>query len=566
MTVARARPEASLVAHDNLAVRLARLEGEVERLGAELARLERQAELTRLGELPMTAVTVGVREPKAAARSAHILTHVGQALIALGLAYLLRALTDGGLIGRATGVWLGLAYATGWTIVAAVVAARDRMRAWFAGALTPILALPVIVEAALRFDVWTATVAYSVLAAVTAGSLLGAMRTRHQSLAWMASLGGGVVAAVLMVGLRAYEAAAVFFIALGIATLWIGYVWEWTLLRWPAALAADVIVTAVVLRAVNPYAQQSPETALAVLLLLLTAYPVSILVRTILMNRSVVLFEVAQSVALLLLLRGALALVPVIGSSRWLLGVSIVGLGAAAFATAVLFSRRAQAAALNVHFYAALGAIVLMVGWAILLDGGALGAAWSATALAIAAVALICRQPVFSVHAMLLGVAAAVPCGLVSYAAAALAGGAAAQSLPPGTALAAFALVAVLLRVLLYCGGAAADTLHRVALFVGSVVALCAAAGLVAGVVVALVGSASTVRTVVLSAAAVSAAAVGQRPSFGAVGWMAYPFLAFVAVKLLAADLRADRPLALFVALAIYGTALITIARFGRRR
>jgi hypothetical protein len=89
--------------------------------------------------------------------------------------------------------------------------------------------------------------------------------------------------------------------------------------------------------------------------------------------------------------------------------------------------------------------------------------------------------------------------------------------------------------------------------------------GIAAGIAIGLFGGVSTVRTVVLSAAACVAAAAGHWTPIAGTAWAAYPLLAFVAVKLLAEDLRVDRPMALFVALAVYGAALITTARLGRR-
>jgi hypothetical protein len=547
--------------------RLSRLERDLEILNERVARLDQLAASGALVDPAVFAVhPVGLRT-SGGDRSARIITHIGQMLIALGVGYLLRALTEAELVAHATGVWIGLVYAVGWIGVSVSGVRRgDRLASWFAAALAPILAFPLIVEAALRFDLWSASGALLVLAGVTTASLLTATLNGQQSIAWITALGAGGTAAVVMVGMRAYVPAELFFIALGLGTLWLGYLKSWTLLRWPAALAADVVAVALVLRALNPDAHESPHAVMAVLLVLLLSYPASILIRTIVLNRPIVLFEVVQSLALLLLLRGALALAPLIGSARPILGFSVLGLGVATFATAVLFGGRRKTTALNAHFYAALGVVVLMVGSAILLDGGWLAASWVVLAWIVAAVALLRGQETLMAHAAALGLAAAVPCGLITYSSTALIGAdISTLGAPPLDALAVCVVIAALAWTVVRPADLASAAVRQSAAVVASIVFLWTAAGLAAGAAIGMVGGASTVRTVVLSLAACAAAAGGRWPPLSALAWAAYPFLAFVAVKLLAEDLRVDRPMALFIALAVYGAALMITARLGRR-
>ena len=79
-------------------------------------------------------------------------------------------LTASSLVPHRAGIALGLLYALAWLLVAYTAAGRnDRLRGGFAGVLAPLLAFPLISEAALRFHVWDATGALLMLAAVTAG-------------------------------------------------------------------------------------------------------------------------------------------------------------------------------------------------------------------------------------------------------------------------------------------------------------------------------------------------------------------------------------------------------------
>jgi hypothetical protein len=563
---ARSAGETSSGNLDDVAARLSRLEREVATLAERVGRLDQLA----ASRVFLDPAVLSPATPRLAAgpdRSARIVTHIGQTLIALGVGYLLRALTEAGLVAHATGVWIGLSYAGGWIAVSCVGVRRgNRLAAWFAAALAPILTFPLVVEAALRFDLWSGQTALAVLAAVTAASLLAATSNGQQSIAWLTTLSAGAAAGVLMVGLRAYVAAELFYITLGIATLWLGYVRNWTGLRWPAALAADVVAVALVLRALNTDARESPHAVMAVLLLLTLSYSASIVTRTIVLNRPVVVFEVVQSLALLLLLRGALALAPLVGSARSWLGIAVLSLGVATFGTAVVFGERQKPLRVNAHFYSTFGAIVMLVGSGILLDGAALAVSCTILAALIAAVALRAGHESLMAHAVAFGVASAVPAGLIMYSTRALvASDVTALGPPPAIAIGTGGFIAALIWIAVRSVDCDSAPVRRAAAVAASLVLLWCAAGLAAGIAIGMGAGMSTVRTVVLSVAACAAAAARRWTPIAATAWAAYPLLAFVAVKSLAGDLRLDRPLALFVALAVYGAALIIIAHLGRR-
>ena len=79
-------------------------------------------------------------------------------------------------------------------------------------------------------------------------------------------------------------------------------------------------------------------------------------------------------------------------------------------------------------------------------------------------------------------------------------------------------------------------------------------------------GALATVRTTVLAAAALVLAWAGRTERFKEAGWLLYPVLAAGALKLLAEDLPQSRPATLFIALAMYGGALIVAPRLARTR
>jgi hypothetical protein len=77
-------------------------------------------------------------------------------------------------------------------------------------------------------------------------------------------------------------------------------------------------------------------------------------------------------------------------------------------------------------------------------------------------------------------------------------------------------------------------------------------------------GVLATMRTVVLSVTAIVLARLGRSESLREIRWLAYGAVAGGALKILFEDFSASRPATLFIALAVYGAALILIQRIGR--
>jgi hypothetical protein len=77
-------------------------------------------------------------------------------------------------------------------------------------------------------------------------------------------------------------------------------------------------------------------------------------------------------------------------------------------------------------------------------------------------------------------------------------------------------------------------------------------------------GTAATVRTVALAVIALMLAGVGRVPRLREAAWLVYPMLAVGGVKLLVEDVPTSSAATLFVALAVYGGALIAAPRLIR--
>jgi Predicted membrane protein (DUF2339) len=217
-----------------------------------------------------------------------VLSNIGRTFVALGGAYLLRALTDSGILPQRAGIAVGLAYAVAWLIAADRAGAAGRVvSSAFHGFVAALIAFPLLWEAVTRFKLvdpeWSAVL----LGLVTALALTVAVRQRLQVLAWITILAALPTTIALISATEALLPFALFAIVLGVATLWLGYSLEWVWLRWPAALVANVTVIALIARVSSRSWPDRPTYVIAVQLFLLTGYLLSIVVRTLVRGRDV---------------------------------------------------------------------------------------------------------------------------------------------------------------------------------------------------------------------------------------------------------------------------------------
>jgi uncharacterized membrane protein len=78
-------------------------------------------------------------------------------------------------------------------------------------------------------------------------------------------------------------------------------------------------------------------------------------------------------------------------------------------------------------------------------------------------------------------------------------------------------------------------------------------------------GVVATVRTAVLASGAILLAWAGRSAAWREAGWLVYPLLVAIGLKLLVEDIARSRPATLFLAFAAYGAALILVPRLRRR-
>jgi len=552
------------------------IEDQIAQLTRRVAELESRLAAFEQGapHVSVPAAYAGAPAPAAAAAFdlLGVVTNLGRSLIILGGAFLLRALTEAGTWPPTTGVSLGLLYGLTWLAMASRAAAGGhRLRALFDGGTSVVIGFPLIVEAALKFGLFTPALAALALVAFTACVLLSASIGRLPSLAWLASLGGLVTGLTLMVRTGAVAPFSFYFTSLGVGTLWLGYLREWRGLRWPTGVVACLVVLGVTLRAVAQPPVDSATVAWASQGFLLAAYLGSIAVRTLVRGRQVIVFEIVQTVLVLVAgLGGMIAVGHSAEDGELLLGGAILGFGAAAYAVSFQFLARHAPGALNFYFYSSLALLFVMVGTWTALDGSARAMALTGIGVALAAAWSRSSRATLGAHTAIALVAAAEASGLVTLALAVFMGELPSADMSPWPALVAFgAVLAMSGSRLTASRGTSLTAADAPGLALGSVTAI-GLGGLVTLAAVAVadvmtlpvsLDMLTTIRTAVLSLLAVGCARLPRTGRFSAMAWLAYPLLAATGLKLLAIDLRYSRASTLFAALAFYGAALVLVPR-----
>lgn len=560
---------------------LARLEARLANVERTLAGLDGRLQLLEGGSpsRPVRQVAAAHAEaPPVTASSTDVvgtLTLIGRTFVIFAGAYLLRALTESGSLDRTTGAALGLAYAAAWTFVAYRVALRHALSATFFGACTVLIGFPLLWEATTRFALLTPATGAVALTATTGLVLVTAWRRHLHALAWVATIGACGLAFLLLVMTGGAVAFASFLIVLGVATLWLGYDREWTMLRWVAAFFADVAVVGLVGRTLTTPPRDAPSLVMAVQLLLLVGYLVSIAIRTLVRGRDVLPFEAMQTGAMLLAgLGGAMLVAHQTGTGALALGSALLVLAVACYAVAFAFVDRRQGRE-NFYFYTSLALVFAMTGCDLVLGGPLLGILWASLAVLAGWAGRRYGRSALGVHAVVYVTAAAVSTGLVAATLAGLFASADAPWTPLGAAAWAV-LVAVGLCWLLStpgpgrASGHAWDISRWALVLIGaiSVAGACVVVGrsvLPSGSDARLhAGMVATLRTGVLAAAALVVAWLGRRLATREFGALLYPVLGWGALKLLIEDVRTSPPSLLFVAFALYGGALILGPRIAR--
>ena len=557
-----------------LAARLADLADVVARLESRVASLEQAGPQRRSAAQAALNRSAAPYRPSAskegtfdAAQATRILSLGGRSFLVLAGAFILRAVTDSGTIPAWAGVGLGFLYAGVWMFMADRAGkAGQQLSAGFHAVLVVMIGFPLLYEATSRFRLFSPAGAAAVLAALTAAALLLATRRMLPSLAWVVSLGGIVTALALMQKANGQLVpGALYLVLLGVAALWIGYVRDWTGLRWPTALVADLVVLLVAV----PAAKEGAAGALLVQTTLVALFLGSFATRTIYLGRKVVPFEMIQTAVVIGVGIGGTVWVAVrSGMGQAGFGVMALLTGVAAYGLAFAFVEQRQKIRENFYFYTSVAIVFVLAGTALVLAEPARSLAWGVLAVGMGFLSSRKSSRTLAVHAAAYGLAAAFGSGLVPHSVGALFFGGSVDWRTSAGTLAVLVALAV--------SAALADRVPRSSLLervsptlVDVAIALGIAGTLVAWLAPLAAGGGpaalATLRTVVLVVVALAAAALGRRELHAEVAWLAYPLLAFTGLKMLLEDLKHGRPATLVLAFACYGLALILVPRIRAR-
>ncbi len=562
-----------------LEARLTQLERAVRDLDSRLAYAERRA-LGGGGGLPPETAAVPWDIPEQRVFASPDITGpvglAGRTVMIFAGAYLLRALVDSGFLASGIGIAAGLAYAVAWLAWADRSAPRHTAAGLLYGGAAVAIGYPLIWEATTRFQLLSGATSVAAVAVVTGAAFGVAWRRRLHLLAWAATVASLGTAAVLLVQTGAVAPYAAYLVALGVAALWLGYDRDWFGLRWPTAIAADLAVLGLTSRALSGQGLDRPATALLVQFLLLGSYLTTIAARTLLRGRNVIPFEIAQTPAALVVgLGGAVAVARQTGSGAVALGIAALVIGGSCYAVAFAFVNRRQGRGRNFYFYTSLAFVLTLTGAAVLLPATSLVLTCSALALVSAWCASRFSRAALTLHSAVYLLAGALVSGLFAAAELGLAGSADVPWPPlSGSVWAVVAAAVACIVIPRASAGAEATALWQVP---RASVALLLVSALGAIVMTLLApriaglpgvgcdaGTLATLRTGVVALAAVALARLGRHDRFVELRWLLYPLLIGGGLKLLVEDLPHSRPATLFIALALYGGALILAPRLAR--
>jgi hypothetical protein len=574
---------------EELQARVEELARELRELGRRFDRLDEQrasdsAEDGAAAVDEMAADNLGRTPAFARISPARVVALVGRTLVILGGGYLFRALTDAALVPPLVGVVAGLLYGTWWLLAADRAAfAGDRLSASFFGLVAAMIVCPLVWETTARFELLFPAVAAGTLVIFLGFGLAVTWRRDLEAVAWIMVLFAVATMFGLLISTREWLLFSIGMLALAATVEVLAVNDRWLGLRWPVALGADLsllLLFSIALRKGEPpdgAELLSPGWVIGVGVALPILYLATIAFRTLVRERTVAPFAVAQAaVALLIGFGGATRVVVFNGASPAALGIAGIVLGAACYTAAFAVVDQRLGRGANFYSYSSFAGLLILAGSSMILPPNALALVWSGLAIAAMWLGGHFDRITLRFHGAAYLTMATIVCGLVVLAWAGLTADPAGV---PWHATPACLLVAVAAAVC-YAMLVAMPTAQPSQLANMLPQAMCAAlialsvAGLAAGWLVGPLLATDTVagpafvaagRTAIIAVLAVALAWAARRWSLQELGWLVYPLLVGGGIKLLWEDFGYAHPVALFVTLAFYGSALIVTPRLMRK-
>jgi hypothetical protein len=573
---------------------LKRLETRIEELTERLRRVEDKV-FPGADEPPVPAAAQGQiedREPVAPAKpeapakpgqrvtATAILSLTGRSLVVLGGAFLLRWLTQSGVLPQKIGSVIGMVYALLWIAVADIKAGRgQRHSAVFHGVTGALIALPLLVEATTKFHYLTPVMSAIHLPAFIILGLVVAGRRRLRLLAWIVTLPAAPLAFYLAIQTQAMTPFLISLLILGFVTLWLGYLRHWHVLATLMAGAANFGLALLVMEQamMDRRAPVGPQPGLwevlSLLFALVALYFGSYCFRVFKRKRTITPLEIGQTLAVVLIgLGGAALVINAVGRSMFPLGVGCLVLSIACYAAAYGLLPRRDPNRRNFLFYTLLALAMVLLGCEIALPRSAAAVVFAALALIAGALANRISSPVLFLHGAAYLIFAAFRSGLLT----ATVNGFAGPFAHIGEWIGVPILFALILTALYlwfprpqgrsidrYLGRRAVDVFLFITVFALGAFLVSLLAQLIPheADTEAYRRFLASTRTGALSVSAVLLALASHRTRFRSLAWLVYTILVIGAVKLIVEDLAAGGAAMLFISLGLYGGTLIVAPR-----
>lgn len=500
----------------------------------------------------------------------NIVPVLGRTLVGIAGAYVLRALTEWGVLPAAAGVAIGLIYALFWLWIAVRAPEEAKFAAALSCCTSVLIVGPLVWEATERLKVMSSSGSSAVIAAYAWIALALASKPGKRVIGTIAGASSVVMAAALLL---ARDDIAPFTTAL----LAIAFVMEfaaWRDLRPGARVVSALAVDGAVLLfaslissgrgmpdtwvRVSPWAAFAAQTALAVI------YIAGAAIQSIARRRTLAFAEMAQTAAALLI---------GIGGAVWVyrghhaimlgLGIAAMGGGLACYAASFLLFERDNK--WNFRAWTAFGLLLVLAGiflafsregFQILACGCAVACCWTAK---------VWRLPTLRLHGAVYLAVGSAAAGATGLPLAALFGA--------GTGPEPWRVSILVLMAAAVCwaaiAGSSTDGPGRWRNQISSAAIAAHIVWIVAGLAVyALLAlralPADTLGTVVITALSLSLGWAGTRWARRELVWLLYGFMLLGAWKLVIRDFPNEHNIALVVSLLCYGGALILLPRMLR--
>lgn len=505
-------------------------------------------------------------------------THVGRVLLIFGGAYLLRAITDYEFVPKAVGLLMGAIYAVFWLFMAYRRGRSESQRtdAVFFGGTSIVLTLPLLHEATTKFDLLSGAEGTAALLVYFLLVMAVAIIQDQKVLAWMVTAGGIATAAASLVVSHNAVSIAAFLLILGLVSLLAEYRRDWFGLRWLGAVGANLGVLAIVALSQSDRWAIDPRLPFIFAVVLLAIYLSSFTYHSHVRDHLLGFFETIQALVVVGIVIGA-ASIAVQGGQLEIAtaGALSLLLGLGGYALATTRGTR-ELRYRNFFYYSTLGLVFVVAGTGLLFPLVWASLIWAAIAVVMAWISGRTGWVSLSQQCTLLLLAAGVGSGLLVAGLGALAG-------DPSNSWLQFSYshlgVAAATVACLFIPVAQKSERWGVLAGLPQLVVLALSVWEVGGLAVAygsmlLVtqdgaevnrAALASLRTAVLSAAAVTLALSSRHWRWPEARWLVYPVLVLVGIKLFLEDFPHGQPATLFVSLAFVGTSLLLVARLLKR-